>query len=364
MEDLALKRGGALAVTPDPSFWAGRRVLLTGHTGFKGGWLLVLLDILGAKVTGLALAPDTIPSMFDCVGGAALCGHHVADIGDAAAVEAIVTRAEPEIVLHLAAQPLVRASYTDPLATYRTNVMGTAHVLEACRKTASVRTIVSVTTDKCYANDGRTEGYRENAPLGGHDPYSNSKACAELVSACWRDSFLGTRGTGIATARAGNVIGGGDWSADRLVPDAIRAFSAGHALEIRNPDAVRPWQHVLEPLTGYLLLAEALAADPAGFARGWNFGPAPTDMASVREVIDLLGRHWGVTEPWAKQPGEHPHEAAMLTLDSSAAAEALSWRPRLSLDRALKLTADWYRADDKHATTYAQAEDFLAMVRA
>lgn len=361
MENLALKRGGASAVTPDPAFWSGRRVLLTGHTGFKGSWLLVLLDALGAKVTGLALAPDTVPSMFDCVGGAALCGHHVADIGDAAAVEAIVTRAEPEIVLHLAAQPLVRASYADPLGTYRTNVMGTAHVLEACRKTVSVRTIVSVTTDKCYANDGRTEGYREDAPLGGHDPYSNSKACAELVSACWRDSYLATSGIGLATARAGNVIGGGDWSADRLVPDAVRAFSSGRTLEIRNPDAVRPWQHVLEPLAGYLLLAETLSANPAGFARGWNFGPAPTDVASVREVIDLLGRHWGVPKPWAQQPGEHPHEAAMLTLDSSAAAEALGWRPRLTLDRALKLTADWYRTDDQRAATYSQAEDFLAM---
>ena len=364
MENLALRRDAARAVAPDPAFWAGRRVLLTGHTGFKGSWLLALLDTLGAKVTGLALAPDTVPSMFDCVGGAALCDHQLADIGDPAAVEAIVTRAEPEIVLHLAAQPLVRASYADPLGTYRTNVMGTAHVLDACRKTASVRTIVSVTTDKCYANDGRSEGYREDAPLGGHDPYSNSKACAELVSACWRDSFLAEHGVGLATARAGNVIGGGDWSADRLVPDAIRAFSAGRALEIRNPDAVRPWQHVLEPLTGYLLLAEALAADPARFGRGWNFGPAPADMASVRDVIDLLAGHWGVTQPWSKQPGEHPHEAAMLTLDSSAAAEALSWRPRLTLNRALKLTADWYRSDDKRATTYSQAEDFLAMVPA
>ena len=364
MENLALKCDGAMALTPEASFWAGRRVLVTGHTGFKGSWLLVLLDSLGAQVTGLSLAPDTTPSMFEAVGGTSLCNHHVADIRDAAAVEAIVTRAEPEILLHLAAQPLVRASYADPLGTYQTNVMGTAHVLEACRKTPSIRTIVSVTTDKCYANDGRTQGYREDAPLGGHDPYSNSKACAELVSACWRDSFLGERDTGLATARAGNVIGGGDWSADRLVPDAIRAFSAGRTLEIRNPDAVRPWQHVLEPLTGYLLLAEALTADPASFARGWNFGPAPADMARVRDVIDLLGRHWGATKPWAAQPGDHPHEAAMLTLDSSAAADALGWRPRLTLDRSLALTADWYRAQDKRTVTRAQAEAFLAMAPA
>lgn len=364
MENLALRRSDVRALAPDPAFWAGRRVLVTGHTGFKGSWLLVLLDVLGAQITGVALEPDTTPSMFELIGGASLCDHHISDIGDAAAIETIFAQAKPEIVLHLAAQPLVRASYADPIGTYRTNVMGTAHVLEACRKTASVRIIVSVTTDKCYANDGRTEGYREDAPLGGHDPYSNSKACAELVSACWRDSFLGDRGIGLATARAGNVIGGGDWSADRLVPDAIRAFSARRALEIRNPQAVRPWQHVLEPLTGYLLLAEALAANPASFARGWNFGPAAADMASVREVIDLLAGHWGVTQKWTMQPGEHPHEAAMLTLDSSAAAEALSWRPRLSLDRALALTAHWYRADDKHAATRAQAEDFLAMVPA
>lgn len=363
MENLALKRD-ALTQTLQPGFWAGRRVLLTGHTGFKGSWLLVLLESLGAHVTGLSLAPDTTPSMFDLIGGADLCIHNIADIREAAAIEAIVVEAEPEIVLHLAAQPLVRASYVDPIGTYATNVMGTAHVLEACRKAPSIRSIVSVTTDKCYANDGRLEGYCEDAPLGGHDPYSNSKACAELVSACWRDSFLSERGTGLATARAGNVIGGGDWSDDRLVPDAIRAFSVGRTLEIRNPDAVRPWQHVLEPLTGYLLLAEAVTADPARFARGWNFGPAPADMASVRDVINLLARHWGVAQPWTAQPGDHPHEAAMLTLDSSAAADALGWQSRLTLDRALALTADWYRAEDKHAVTRAQAEGFLAMASA
>ncbi|HEX7820347.1 MAG TPA: CDP-glucose 4,6-dehydratase [Sphingobium sp.] len=364
MEKLALRPGSGATATPSPAFWAGRRVLVTGHTGFKGSWLLVLLESLGAHVTGLALAPDTMPSMFDLIDGAALCDHHVADIRDAAAVEAVVARAAPEIVLHLAAQPLVRASYVDPLGTYQTNVMGTAHVLEACRRAASVRTIVSVTTDKCYANDGRVEGYREDAPLGGHDPYSNSKACAELVSACWRDSFLAERGIGLATARAGNVIGGGDWSADRLVPDAVRAFAAGDTLEIRNPGAVRPWQHVLEPLTGYLLLAEALSINPDRFGRGWNFGPPASDVKPVQTVIDLLARHWGITQPWAKQPGDHPHEAAMLTLDSSAAANALGWHPRLSLDRALELTADWYRADDKRAITRTQTASFLNPVPA
>ncbi|MET0365929.1 MAG: CDP-glucose 4,6-dehydratase [Sphingobium sp.] len=364
MENLALNTQGAAPVGLSPAYWSGRRVLVTGHTGFKGSWLLILLEALGARVTGISLAPDSAPAMFSLIGGAKLCTHHVADIRQAATIEAIIRRAEPEVVLHLAAQPLVRASYADPLATYQTNVMGTAHVLEACRTTPSVRTIVSVTTDKCYANDGRLSGYREDAPLGGHDPYSNSKACAELVSACWRDSFLSERGVGLATARAGNVIGGGDWAVDRLVPDAVRAFSAGRTVEIRNPDAVRPWQHVLEPLTGYLMLAQALATDPAGFARGWNFGPAPADMASVRDVVDLLASHWGVTQPWASQPGEHPHEAAMLTLDSTDAAQLIGWHPRLSLGRALALAADWYRTDNPLAITRAQAEDFLAMVPA
>ncbi|KXU29327.1 CDP-glucose 4,6-dehydratase [Sphingobium sp. 22B] len=351
-------------LAPDPAFWAERRVLVTGHTGFKGTWLLVLLERLGAHVTGLALAPDSSPSMFETVEAVTLCDHHIADIRDADAVATIMSRAEPEIVLHLAAQPLVRASYVDPLSTYHTNVMGTANVLEACRHTPSVSAILSVTTDKCYANDGRSEGYREHAPLGGHDPYSNSKACAELVSACWRDSFLAQKGVGLATARAGNVIGGGDWSVDRLIPDAIRAFSAGRCLEIRNPDAVRPWQHVLEPLTGYLLLAQALATNPVSFARAWNFGPAATDTASVREVIDLLASHWGVTRPWTRQLGDHPHEAAMLTLDSSSAAAALNWHPRLSLSQALALTVEWYLAEDKQSATRTQAEDFLAMVSA
>lgn len=364
MEDLALSGAGAAPVSLNGDFWSGRRVLVTGHTGFKGSWLLVLLDALGAKVTGLALAPDSSPAMFNLIGGAALCAHHVADIRDLAAVRDTVHRAEPEVVLHLAAQPLVRASYADPLGTYQTNVMGTAHVLEACRNAGSVRAIVSVTTDKCYANDGRREGYREDALLGGYDPYSSSKACAELVSACWRDSYLARNGVGLATARAGNVIGGGDWAADRLLPEAVRAFASGRTLEVRYPDAVRPWQHVLEPLTGYLMLAEAVCAAPAQFSRGWNFGPASADMASVRQVIEILASQWGMVQPWTVQPGAHPHEAAVLTLDSSAVAEQLGWRPRLSLEEALALTTQWYRADNPLEITRAQAEKFLVTVPA
>jgi CDP-glucose 4,6-dehydratase len=328
----------------NPAFWAGRKILLTGHSGFKGSWLLLLLNRIGAQVTGLSLAPPTGPSMFDQIGGAALCDHHIADIRDQAAVERIMTACQPEILFHLAAQPLVRRSYADPVETFSTNVMGTAHVLNAARKAHGLRAIISVTTDKCYENDGRTAGYAEDARLGGHDPYSNSKACAELVSQCYRDSFMQGAGVGLATARAGNVIGGGDYAADRLVPDAARAFAAGKMLEIRYPDAVRPWQHVIEPVAGYCLLAEKLAADPARFAGGWNFGPSANDMAPVSRVVDLMAQHWGQDQGYVRQPGEHRHEAAMLTLDSSKAERELGWQPRLSLRQATQWSAAWYRA--------------------
>ena len=339
-------------------FWARRSVLVTGHTGFKGSWLLLLLERLGANVTGLSLAPPTRPAMFDQIGGSARCNHHIADIRDSTAVEAIVAGAAPEIILHLAAQPLVRQSYVDPVETFATNVLGTAHVLEAARKLDSLRAIISVTTDKCYANDGRVEGYGEDARLGGHDPYSNSKACAELVSQCFRDSFFAGSGVGLATARAGNVIGGGDNAADRLVPDAVRALRDGRKVEIRNPDAVRPWQHVIEPLVGYCLLAERLAADPLRYAGGWNFGPPPADMAPVSRVVDLLANCWGQEQGYIRQPGDHPHEAAMLTLDSTKAMRALGWAPRLTLEQAVGWSAEYYRAVDAgvDAATVATAQ--------
>jgi CDP-glucose 4,6-dehydratase len=343
-------------------FWSNRKVLVTGHTGFKGSWLLLLLERLGADVTGFALAPPTTPAMFGMIGGERRCRHILGDIRDLAAVDAAIGAAE--IVLHLAAQPLVRASYTTPVETYAANLMGTVHVLDACRRAGSVKTIVSVTTDKCYRNDGRAEGYREDAALGGHDPYSNSKACAELAAQAYRDSFLRPAGIGLATARAGNVIGGGDYAGDRLVPDAARAFSAGTPLEIRNPDATRPWQHVLEPLAGYLLLAERLHADRERFAGGWNFGPSPADVAPVGTVIDLFARHWGGGTRIVPQPGDHPHEAATLTLDSTAAIERLGWRPRLTLDEALRWSADWYRAaasgDDIVALSQDQINQYLS----
>lgn len=347
-------------VAIDPGFWADRRVLVTGHTGFKGSWLLLLLERLGAQVTGLSLAPQTQPALFDQIGGATRCRHHIADIRDGAAVERIVAATQPEIILHLAAQPLVRRSYADPVETFSTNVVGTATVFEAARKVAGLRAFVSVTTDKCYRNDGRAHGYREDDTLGGHDPYSNSKACAELVSQCFRDSFFAEAGIGVATARAGNVIGGGDYSQDRLVVDVVQAFGAGKNPDIRNPDAVRPWQHVLEPLTGYCLLAERLAADPARFASGWNFGPNPEDAAPVSRVVGLLARHWGRESSFARQPGHHPHEAGLLTLDSARANRELGWTSRLSLEQAVDWTAEWYRLVDAGADPAVMAHDQIS----
>ncbi|WP_206367634.1 CDP-glucose 4,6-dehydratase [Sphingomonas piscis] len=325
------------------AFWRGRRVVLTGHTGFKGSWLLLLLETLGADVTGLSLKPEE-DTLFRQINGAARCKHHIADIRDFAAVKSVVGAAQPDIILHLAAQPLVRQSYLDPLETYGTNVLGTANVLQAARGLDNLLAIVSVTTDKCYANDGRSTGYVEDDRLGGHDPYSNSKACAELVSQSFRDSFFAERQIGLATARAGNVIGGGDYAADRLIPDAVKALSAGQPIELRNPNAVRPWQHVLEPVSGYCLLAERLASDPKRFAKGWNFGPPAEDVASVSRVVGQLARCWGSDETVAPQLGNHPHEAELLTLDSTRARCELGWKPRLDFEQAIAWTANWYHA--------------------
>ncbi|HEV8406968.1 MAG TPA: CDP-glucose 4,6-dehydratase [Sphingomicrobium sp.] len=333
MEDLGLNQ----------AFWGSRRVLLTGHTGFKGSWLLMLLESLGARVTGISLEPEA-DGLFSQIGGEARCIHIVNDIRDHCALKAIIAAAKPEIIFHLAAQPLVRQSYLDPLDTFGTNVLGTANVLEAARSVDGLLAIVSVTTDKCYANDGRTAAYLENDRLGGHDPYSNSKACAELVTQCFRDSFFADHSVGVATARAGNVIGGGDYSADRLIPDVVRALGANLEPELRNPKAVRPWQHVLEPLSGYCLLAQRLAADPKRFAKGWNFGPPPEDMADVETIVSQLARHWGRPGDFSPQAGDHPHEAEILTLDSGMARRELGWAPRLSLGTAVEWTAQWYRA--------------------
>jgi len=334
VEDLGMNR----------SMWRGTRVFLTGHTGFKGGWLALWLESLGARVHGYALPPPTDPSLFEAARiQSRLAGHTLADLADRDALAGALRAAQPEVVFHLAAQPLVRRSYADPVETYRTNLMGTVHLLEAVRGCPSVRTVVNVTTDKCYENLGWEWGYRETDSLGGGDPYSSSKACSEIITSAYRRSFLEAAGIGVATARAGNVIGGGDWAADRLIPDAFRAMEAKVPLEVRAPDSVRPWQHVLEPLSGYLLLAERLHEDASGISGAWNFGPAEEEARSVAWVLD----HLQALEPalhWKAETANPVREAAFLRLDSSRARQRLGWRPRWGLEEALRRTSEWHRA--------------------
>ena len=327
-----------------PSAWQGRSVLVTGHTGFKGGWLSVWLTTLGARVSGYALAPPTDPSFFESTRLGDLVVDRRSDIRDVEATSAAVLDAAPEVVFHLAAQPIVREGYRTPVETYAINVIGTASVLEASRACPSVRAIVVITTDKCYENREWDRGYVETDALGGHDPYSNSKACTELVCDAYRRSFFtGTSPrVGLATARAGNVIGGGDWARDRLIPDLVRAAMAGTETPIRNPGSTRPWQHVLEPLHGYLLLAERLLIAPAEFSEAWNLGPDPGGDAPVSEVLDRLARLWPSHVRWTVDATPHPHEAGKLMLDSTKAHQRLGWAPRLALDDALRLSADWY----------------------
>jgi len=349
-----------------PTFWQGRRVFLTGHTGFKGTWLSVWLTRLGAQVAGFALAPPTTPSMFEVLGMADRLTSVIGDVRDAEAVAAAMARHQPEIVIHMAAQPLVRQSYAAPVETYATNVMGTVNVLEAVRRTGSVRAVVSVTTDKCYENREWVWGYRETDAMGGYDPYSSSKGCAELVTAAYRNSYCRAAGVALASARAGNVIGGGDWSADRLVPDLIRAFTAGQVVEIRAPHSTRPWQHVLEPLSGYLALAEALAGDGGdAFASGWNFGPADADCRPVGQVVEMIRRRWSGPAEWRDvSGGAHPHEANLLKLDCSKARALLGWQAVWSLEEALDATVEWYLAQrdgaDIGAVTLAQITRYEA----
>jgi CDP-glucose 4,6-dehydratase len=331
---------------PDSSFWGGRRVLLTGHTGFKGSWLALWLLELGAQVTGLALQPDTEPNLFAQLGLEQRLNHRLGDIRDAAQVASLVNEVRPQVVLHLAAQPLVRRSYAEPTATWATNVMGTIHLLEALRRLDAPCTAVLITTDKVYRNNEWLYGYRENDPLGGHDPYSSSKAAAELAIASWRASFCGSLPhqspqLRIASARAGNVIGGGDWAADRIVPDAMRALGRGEPIGVRNPAATRPWQHVLEPLGGYLLLAERLSADPS-LADVFNFGPQLEANRSVRELVEQAMRHWPGS--WADQSDpQAPHEASLLNLVIDKAHHQLGWAPRWDFATTLERTVGWYR---------------------
>ena len=356
-------REGALeALEVNSGFWKGRRVLLTGHTGFKGGWLALWLHRLGAKVSGFALAPATRPSLFDAARIGRAVDHEVGDIRDLAVLRRAMEKARPDVVLHLAAQALVRQSYAEPVATYATNVLGTVHLLEAARRAPSARAVVVVTSDKCYDNRERTEGYRESEPMGGRDPYSSSKGCAELVTAAYRTSFLESSGIAVASARAGNVIGGGDWSADRLLADVYRAAAAGLPVQIRNPKAVRPWQHVLEPLAGYLILAERLYSEGRRFAEAWNFGPGDADARPVGEVMDQVVRLWGEGLHWERDTGSHPHEAQLLRLDSTKARGALGWRPRMGLDEALRWTVEWYKAElrgeDMQRRSFEQIERY------
>ncbi len=344
LEKVGLSMHNQNSCNPNPAFWQGKHVLLTGHTGFKGSWLSLWLQSMGAVVRGIALDPPTTPALFNVAQVATGMDHQVADIRDFEAIKPLVDGFKPEIVIHMAAQPLVRLSYQQPIETYATNVMGTLHVLEAARHAGSVRAIVNITTDKCYDNKEWAWGYREDEPMGGHDPYSSSKGCVELLSSAYRQSFLKDAGIAMATARAGNVIGGGDWALDRLVPDILKALEQQQPVQIRNPYAIRPWQHVLEPLSGYLLLAESLFEHSQQDAEGWNFGPRDEDAQPVQWIVERLCQAWGGDASWAMQPGDHPHEAHFLKLDISKARQRLQWAPRWSLQTALSHITDWQQA--------------------
>lgn len=351
--------------------WRGRRVLVTGHTGFKGGWLCLWLQHLGAEVSGYALAPDTAPCLFEAARVADGMASTLGDVRDPAALEAAVRTHRPEVVFHLAAQAKVLEGYRAPAETYAVNVMGTVHLLEAVRRVGGVRAVVVVTSDKCYDNREWVWGYRERDPLGGFDPYSSSKACAELVTAACRNACFppvdhARHGTAVATARAGNVIGGGDWASDRLLPDIIRAVRRGRAPTLRHPDAVRPWQHALDPLAGYLTLAERLWTDGPAFGEAWNFGPADDDARPVRWVAERALARWPGAPAWRAEETGTPHEAGLLRLDAAKARARLGWRPRWGLSEAVDRTVDWYRAhaagSEMRKATLDQIEAFTQMV--
>jgi CDP-glucose 4,6-dehydratase len=354
-------------VTLQPNLWRGKRVFLTGHTGFKGGWTALWLASKGAIVRGYALDPCTEPNLFTEAKVGSVIEDIRGDIRDGAAVDAALTSFAPDVVLHMAAQPLVRYSYADPIGTFETNVIGTARVLDAVRRTPSVRAVVSVTTDKCYENKEWLWGYRETDPLGGYDPYSSSKACAEIVSAAYRQSYfpvgkMAEHRCGVATGRAGNVIGGGDWSTDRLIPDLVRGFLAGDPVLIRRPQAIRPWQHVLEPVFGYLLLAEKLLTADPRYATAFNFGPSDDDAQTVGWIVERMTKFWGGNASWVQDEDPGVHEAGYLKLDASRARAELAWHPRLRLDTTLHWLVDWYKAwqggADMHRFTLDQIAQY------
>ena len=357
-------------VTAPEGVWRGRRVLVTGHTGFKGSWLSLWLHRLGAEVTGLSLPPEGDANLFTMARIGDLVDHRIADIRDPSAVEQVVDEADPEVIFHLAAQPLVRRSYDEPVATFATNVMGTVHVLDAARRARAVRAIVCITTDKCYENREWVWPYRETDPMGGHDPYSASKGCAELAIAAYRRSFFAAGpaadgGVGLASVRAGNVVGGGDWAVDRLIPDLVRAFTAGVAPVIRSPQSVRPWQHVLEALGGYLMIAERLLAGDRSIADAWNFGPSEDDARPVSWIVRRMQEKWGGGAADERQDtGAFPHEAGLLRLDCSKARQQLGWRPVLPLAEALDWIVDWHQAvnggADARAITQRQIDAYAA----
>lgn len=325
----------------DKDFWSGKKVFLTGHTGFKGSWLSLWLNLLGAEVKGYALEPPTDPSLFEEAKVANYVISEIGDIRDLDQLEAAMLTFNPDILIHMAAQPLVRYSYVDPVGTYETNVLGTLKVFESARKCAKLKCIVNITTDKCYENREWVWGYREDEPMGGHDPYSSSKGCAELVSASYRKSFFQQQGVELATVRAGNVIGGGDWAEDRLIPDILRAFERNEPVAIRNPLSTRPWQHVLEPLSGYLLLAQKLYESPGQYAEGWNFGPNETDAKPVQWILEKMVPMWP-SSSWGLDTDSHPHEAGYLKLDISKVKSRLHWHPVWNLEQALQKIVGWH----------------------
>jgi CDP-glucose 4,6-dehydratase len=346
----------------DREFWQGKRVFLTGHTGFKGSWLSMWLALLGANVKGYALNPPTSPSLFNEAKVDSIIDSHIGDIRDQDVLHESMTKFNPDVLIHMAAQPLVRYSYDAPIETYEVNVIGTAKVLEVARSCPNLKAIVNITTDKCYENDERSEGYKESDPMGGYDPYSSSKGCAELVASSYRRSFLQGQGIGLASVRAGNVIGGGDWADDRLIPDILRSFEKKESVVVRNPKATRPWQHVLEPLSGYLVLAQKLYNNQKEYSEGWNFGPNDDDAKPVDWILNSMMSKWP-NSSWELDGNSNPHEAGFLKLNISKAESRLGWKPTWSLDETLNHIVSWHRAwlsgEDMQVTSFNEITEFM-----